>query len=165
MDLERTIEEAEKGNLITMRYLGALFRDGDEVLRDYLESAKWYRKAADLGDCAAQIEMAKIDLLEWGFAKDEVEAVKWFRKAADQGDAMAQCDLGSCYELGTGVAVDLVEAYGYFSLAGIILDFSRTKRDKLEIGMPYSSVLRGQQRAKELQKEIEDKMAAKKSRN
>jgi hypothetical protein len=94
-------------------------------------------------------------------AKDPVEAVKWYRRAADQGDADAQFNMGASYETGEGVAMDMTEAYAFFNLAGVTNELARKKRDILEKKLSSDAVLRGQQRAKELQKEIEAKIAAK----
>ena len=96
-----------------------------------------------------------------GVAKDEVEAVKWYRKAADQGDAQAQFNLGVCYRKGEGVAKDEIEAYAYYNLAGITDEDARKDLAILEKGMSPDVRLRGQQRTKELQKEIEAKITAK----
>jgi hypothetical protein len=93
--------------------------------------------------------------------KDEVEAVKWYRKAAEQGDAQAQHFLGLAYELGEGVAKDDIEAYAYFNLSGITNENARKWRAIFEKKLSQEAILRGQQRTKELQREIEAKIAAK----
>jgi hypothetical protein len=89
--------------------------------------------------------------------------VKWYRKAADQGDAKAQCNLGVSYRYGYGVAKDEVEAYAYYNLAGITNEIARKNLANLEEGMSSETRIRGQQRTKELQKEIDAKIAAKKA--
>ena len=96
-----------------------------------------------------------------GVAKDEVEAVRWYRKAAEQGYAPAQYYLGHCYTNGEGVAKDEVEAYAYWNLSGITLEPARRKLAILENKMSSDARLLGQQRAKFLQKEIEEKKAGK----
>ena len=96
-------------------------------------------------------------------AKDEVEAVKWWRKSADQGYAWAQYSLGGCYHNGAGVAKDEVEAYAYYNLAGITNEDARKSLAILEKEMSLDVRLRGQQRTKELHKEIDAKIAAKKA--
>jgi len=67
--------------------------------------------------------------------------------------------MGLCYGIGYGVTKDEVEAYAYYNLAGIA-DIRKT-RDNLEKTMSAENVLRGQQRTKELQKEIQAMAAAK----
>ena len=56
---------------------------------NYTEAAKWYRKAAEQGDDAAQYYLGVCYANGQGVAQGYVEAVKWFRKAAEQGDADA----------------------------------------------------------------------------
>ena len=124
---------------------------------------KWYRKAADQGDALAQSTLGNCYLFGQGVLKDEVEAVKWLRKAADQGADYAQYYLGRCYRNGHGVAKDEVEAYAYFSLAGITDEDARKHLAILEKGMSPEARLRGLQRTKELQKEIQAKIDAKKA--
>ena len=92
-----------------------------------------------------------------------MEAVKWYRKAAEQGDTQAQRYLGQAYEMGEGVAKDDIEAYAYFNLSGITNEEARTRRVLFEKKLSPEAVLRGQQRTKELQKEIDAKIAAKKA--
>jgi TPR repeat protein len=118
---------------------------------------------AERGDRLAQLNLAYCYNLGLGVAKDEVEAVKWYRKAADQGYANAQRSLGLCYLNGEGVAKDEVEAYAYFNLAQPWSWGASGKLAILEKGMSPDARLRGQQRTKELQKEIEAKITAKKA--
>jgi TPR repeat protein len=120
----------------------------------------WYRKAADQGYADAQFNLGACYYKGEGVAKDQVEAVKWYRMAADQGDAGAQFGLGVCYYNGEGVAKDQVEAYAFFNLAGITEEPARKLADYLEKRLSPEAVLRGQQRTKELQKEINAKIAA-----
>ena len=84
-----------------------------------------------------------------------MEAVRWYRKAAEQGHAEAQYNLGSCYDNGDGVAKDEIEAYAYWNLSGITFEEARKRRASLEKKMSPDARLLGQQRTKQLQKEIE----------
>jgi TPR repeat protein len=93
-----------------------------------------------------------------GVAKDEVEAVKWYRKAAEQGVVQAQTNLGLCYAKGTGVAKDEIEAYAYWNLAGISNEMARNNLAILEKKISPDARLLGQQRTKQLQKEIEGRL-------
>jgi len=112
---------------------------------------------AEKGDAQAQYILGNCYGNGLGVAKDKVEAVKWYRKAADQGHAKAQFNLGTCYRNGEGVAKDEIEAYAYYNLAGITDEDARMWFAILEKGMSPDRRLRGQQRSKELQKEIETK--------
>ena len=121
-----------------------------------------YKAKAEKGDPVAQFNLGVCYDNGEGVAKDQVEAVRWYRKAADQGYAIAQSNLGNCYAKGKGVAKDQVEAYAFFNLAGITEEFARESRDIAEKILSPEAVLRGQQRTKELQKEIDAKIAANK---
>jgi TPR repeat protein len=92
-----------------------------------------------------------------------VEAVKWWRNAAEQGFAGAQAYLGFCYATGEGAAKDEVEAYAYWNLAGTTDEDATRNLAILAKGMSPDAISRGKLRTKELQKEIDDKIAAKKS--
>jgi len=97
-----------------------------------------------------------------GVVKNPVEAVKWYRKAAEQGNVDAQLNLGICYYRGEGVLRDHVEAYAYYNIAGITTELGRSKLNFLEQEISPIQVEAGQKRSKELQKEIEANIAAKK---
>ena len=56
----------------------------------------------------------------------------------------------------------MVEAYAFFNLAGITEELARKAADYLEKILSPEAVLRGQKRTKELQKEIDAKIAANK---
>lgn len=49
-------QRAEEGNVDNQYYLGRLYLDGDGLAfsRDYVKSAKWFRKAAEQGHIEAQ---------------------------------------------------------------------------------------------------------------
>jgi hypothetical protein len=59
------------------------------------------------------------------------------------------------------VVKDEVEAYAYFNLAGISDESARTLRERLEKLMTPEARMRGQQRTKELQAEIDSKISRK----
>jgi tetratricopeptide (TPR) repeat protein len=89
-------------------------------LQDFVEAAKWYRKAAEQNHAGAQNNLGFCYYYGHGVPKDSVEAVKWFRKAADQaeqGNATAQHDLGYRYAKGLGVTKDKVEAAKWYRKA------------------------------------------------
>ena len=91
-------------------------------------------------------------------AKDFVQAVSWYRKAAERGVAASQTSLGYCYANGLGVAKDEIEAYAYWNLAGITNELARQFLAISEEKMSADARLLGQQRTKQLQKEIEGRL-------
>jgi len=123
-----------------------------------------YRTKAEAGDARAQYFLGYSYFNGRGVAKDVEESFKWYRKAAEQGDAGAQLALGGCYYAGKGVAKDEVEAYAYWSLAEFNYPamFAGVVSENEKNISPNARIL-GMKRAKELQKEIEAKIAAKKA--
>lgn len=154
--------KAESGDPVAQYNLGGCYDKGLGVARDKVEAVKWWRKAADQGDAKAQDTLGYCYGSGFGVAKDDVQAMSWYRKAAEQGHAMAQLSLGFCYAKGVGVAKDEITAYAYLNLAaGGEAPFARENLAIWEKRMSQNALLLGQQRAKELQKEIETKIAAK----
>jgi hypothetical protein len=131
------------------------------VAKDEVEAVKWYKKAAAQGELAAQFSLGICYLIGRGVDKNPAEAVKWWHKAADQGEVAAQRQLGVHYEFGEGVAKDEVEAYAYYNLAATTDEDAKGKRDSLEKKLSPDARFQGQQRTRELKKEIEAKIAAK----
>jgi TPR repeat protein len=95
-----------------------MYRTGMGVVQDHKEAVRWYRKAADQGDAAAQFNLALMYANGQGVAQDYKEAVKWYRKSAEQGVAAAQSNLGLMYSDGTGVLNDNVRAHMWYNVAG-----------------------------------------------
>ena len=119
------------------------------------------RAEAEKGIAWAQSGLGIRYALGLGVAKDEVAAVRWYRKAAEQGDDIAQFHLAGCYYAGRGVAKVDVEAYAYWNLSGITYEPARKNLAFLENQISPATRLLGQQRTKQLQKEIEEKKAGK----
>ncbi len=152
---------ADQGLALAQYNLGVCYRIGTGVAKDAVEAVAWFRKAAEKGDAEAQFSLGISYARGHGVAKDLVKTVTWFRKAADQGYAKAQFNLGVCYYDGTGVVKDPVEAYAYWNLAGTTEEDACKNLAILEKKLSPEARLQGQQRTKELQKEIEAKIAAK----
>jgi TPR repeat protein len=155
---------AENGQVEAQYRLGFIYEQGRGVPVDYVESASWWRKAADQGHAGAQFSLGYCYGRGEGVPRNPSEAVKWFRKSADQGNASAYRFLGIAYERGQGVGIDKVEAYAYLTLALPGDSYAGGLLDSMTRGMTPSAIQKGKLRAKELQKEIEAKIAAKKAR-
>lgn len=77
---------AEKGEVQAQIFMGHL-----EAMRDrYIESANWYRAAAEKGNPVAQALLATLYLQGRGVARDPVQAYAWYDMAAEQGHTNAQ---------------------------------------------------------------------------
>jgi len=118
-------------------------------------------KAAQRGDANAQVYLGYAYHGGQGVAMDKAEAAKWYRRAADQGNADGQRALGYFYHDGVSMGKDEIEAFAYWTLAAITDTEARGKLADLKGKMTPAALSRGEQRAKELQKEIEAKIAAK----
>jgi len=133
---------AEKGYIPAQHSLGHLYASGRELeteileepepqptapdkatpaqrnLRgDFAEAAKWWRKAADQGDAAAQSDLGWLYSSGQGVETNYAEAAAWYRKSAEQGNSNGQHWLGHCYLSGRGVAQDETEAFKWFRVA------------------------------------------------
>jgi TPR repeat protein len=108
------LADAESGDATAQYNLGVAYEQGEVVPLDYVEAAKWYRKAAEQGHADAQNNLGAYYFVGRGIPQDYVEAVKWYRKAAEQGHAVAQYNLGLSYHLGKGTPQDYAEAAKWY---------------------------------------------------
>jgi len=98
-----------------------------------------------------------------GVPSDLVQAVYWWRKAAEQGHPPALGRMGVCFERGEGVEKDPIEAYAYYKLAGMKIELHPMTLTNLEETMTNDEIVVGRMRTKELLKEINAKIAAKRT--
>lgn len=88
----------------------------------YEEAAALYRRDAEFGIVAAQVNLAFLYMDGQGVAQDYKQAALWFTRAAERGHREAQQNLGVLCRDGKGVAQDSVEAYKWFLVAGAASD-------------------------------------------
>jgi TPR repeat protein len=132
-------------------------KDGTEAFNWYRKAVDQYRKAADRGDAAAQVELGNMYKYGQGVAQNYAETAKWYRKAADRGDAKAQFDLGRMYEEGQGVPQDYLYAHMWFNLAAAHQpgwakgprDLAVTSRDAVAAKLTPVQIAEAQRRARE----------------
>ena len=140
--------------------LGAGRYNGLGVEKDDNEALQWLHKAADQENDSALELLANIYFEgKAGAAKNQVEAVRLSRKGAEQGHLRFLTGLGFFYHNGFGVPKDDVEAYAYYSFADITGDNVGGSFYRLEKSMTPEAIMRGKQRMKTLQSEIETKGA------
>jgi uncharacterized protein len=94
-----------------------MYYQGQGVRQNYVEAARWCRKASEQGDPIAQVGLGLAYANGEGVPQDYVEAARWYRKAAEQEDADAQYTLGTMYSDGRGVPQNYVEANMWVDLA------------------------------------------------
>jgi TPR repeat protein len=75
-----------------------------------VQAAQWFRRAADNGDLAGEVEFAIRLFLGDGVTKDEARAGRYFLHAARRGNAIAQNRIARLYLAGRGMPKNLVEA-------------------------------------------------------
>lgn len=82
------------------------FLVGKGVQKDPVQSAYWFKKAADQGDAEAQNELGYLYSWGLGVPRDNAQAFRWFARAAGQGYQQAKLNLAVMYMRGIGVARD-----------------------------------------------------------
>ena len=163
--------KAEKGDAASQLDLGMKYAKGEGVNRDYQEALNWCLKSAEQGNPLAQFNVGSMYdrsrpvLVIHTSKKDNAEAIKWYLKAAVQGHTAAQRDLGRILADPNSPHANAVDAYAWLSIASSNgEEIAKSKLTWLEDRlMSPASILEGQKRTKELQKEIEAKIAAKKA--
>ena len=111
--------------------------------------------AAEQGDIQAQAWLSDIHIHYEDFRNYE-QAVRWARKAALRGNAGALVALSRLSLEGRGMPKDEIEAYAYINLAASKDETFRGYFSELESRLPANVRFAGQQRTKQLQKELED---------
>ena len=124
--------KAEQGDVEAQVALAEVYLEGRGVPVDYVEAAKWYRKAAEQGDASAQTNLGTMYERGLGVPQDYTESAQWYRKAADQGVSAARFQLGMLYRDGKGVPQDQNESFNWAKLAaegrGIPAGYRETMR-------------------------------------
>lgn len=110
-------ERAAKGDPDAQLALGMRYQEGDGVIKNEAEAAKWFGEAAKLGLAEAQYRYGLALLGGRGVVQDYKAAFEWISKPAQRGYAPAQYSLGELYRYGTGTAIDKARAYLWFNLA------------------------------------------------
>ena len=108
---------AEKGDPEAQLQLGMRYAEGDGVIQNDKEAAKWFALAAQQGLAEAQYRYGLALLQGRGVVQDYRAAFSWIEKPAQRGYAQAQYSLGELYRYGTGTAMDKARAYLWFNLA------------------------------------------------
>ena len=97
--------------------LGQMYGQGLGVPKDYSESAKWYKRAAENGSRIDQDSLGFYYKNGTGVPQDDKQAVFWFKEAAKQNYSVSQYQLGLMYKNGRGVPKDNKEAVAWFLMA------------------------------------------------
>ncbi len=89
--------------------IGEMYERGEELPRNFGESARWYREAAERGDPDARIALA-IVLIKRQDPQDYAEARGWCQQSAKRNENRGEYCLGLIYQHGLGVERDINRA-------------------------------------------------------
>lgn len=92
--LNSVLPLAQKYDIDAMTLLGRIY---DEGFNQAKEAFSWFKKAAELGNAQAQVELAELYDAGEGVPQNTEQAVFWYEKAAKQGHEEAQLALGLHY--------------------------------------------------------------------
>lgn len=104
---------AHLGDRDAILAMGWFYNHGVGVEPDDVQSLRWYREAARLGETRAMFSIGAISLA----LKDFEEAHVWLRRAVEAGHARAGYYLGKMYWRGTAVPRDRKRAMQMFQVA------------------------------------------------
>jgi len=126
------LARAAQGDAEAQLQLGLRYAEGDGVIQNDKEAAKWFALAAKQGLAEAQYHYGLALLEGRGVVQDYKAAFSWIEKPAKRGYAKAQYSLGELYRYGTGTATDKARAYLWFNLAAAQgVDAAAKARDSL----------------------------------
>jgi TPR repeat protein len=110
--------EAEIVAIEAMRDLAEMYYYGsNNVRQNYAQAAKYFKKAANLGDAYAQWSLAVMYEEGQGIDKDINEAIKYFKLAGANDYACAHKRLGHIYDANIDVPRDTILSAKHFYLA------------------------------------------------
>jgi len=125
-------KRAAQGDAEAELAMGQRYAQGDGVVKNDKEAAKWFERAAKKGLSEAQYQYGLALLEGRGVVQDYQAAFRLIEKPALKGHANAQYSLGELYRYGTGTAVDKARAYLWFNLAAAQgIDAAAKARDSL----------------------------------
>ena len=108
---------AARGDAEAELMMGMRYADGNGVIKDEKEAARWLEKAAHHGKAEAQYRYGLALLEGRGVEQDYKAAFHWIEEPAKRGHSYAQYSLGELYRYGTGTTMDKAQAYLWFNLA------------------------------------------------
>src|SRR5207244_12351960 len=82
-------DSARQGDAAAQFELGMRYFTGSQVMRDFVQAASWWQKAAKQENTLAQLNLAVMYQNGIGVPRDLVQAYEWYRKAAEHGDDTA----------------------------------------------------------------------------
>ena len=108
---------AGTGNSKAELLLGLKFLDGDGVIANEPEAAKWLERAAGQNEPFAAYRLGTLYERGHGLPADPGKAAQWYEMAAKEGNRKAMHNLAVAYADGAGVPKNLVIAAQWFTRA------------------------------------------------
>lgn len=126
------LARAERGDAEAELQMGLRYAEGDGVIKNDKEAARWFASAARHGQAEAQYRYGLALLQGRGVVQDYRNAFRWIESPAKRGHAQAQFTLAELYRYGTGTGVDKARAYLWYNLAAAQgVDVAAKARDSL----------------------------------
>lgn len=142
---------AAEGDPEAQLLLGQRYAEGDGVIKNDKEAAKWFALAAKQGLAEAEYHYGLMLLKGRGVVQDYRAAFNWIEKPAKRGYAKAQYSLGELYRYGTGTPVDKARAYLWFNLAAAQgVDTAIKARDSLVWQLKPEQIAEMQEEARKM---------------
>ncbi len=142
---------AAQGDAKAQLQLGMRYYEGDGVIQNDKEAAKWFALAAKQGLPEAEYHYGLMLLKGRGVVQDYNAAFKWIEKPAKRGYAKAQYSLGELYRYGTGTAINKARAYMWFNLAAAQgVDAAAKARDGLVWQLKPEQIIEMQEEARQM---------------
>lgn len=145
------LDRAAQGHAEAQLQLGLRYVEGDGVIQNDKEAARWFAAAAKQGLPEAEYHYGLMLLKGRGVVQDYQAAFNWIERPAKRGYARAQYSLGELYRFGTGTAVNKARAYLWFNLAAAQgVDAAAKARDSLVWQLKPEQIAEMQEEARRL---------------
>ena len=152
---------AAQGDAEAQLQLGLRYAEGDGVIQNNKEAAKWFALAAKQGLPEAEYHYGLMLLKGRGVVQDYKAAFNWIEKPAKRGYAKAQYSLGELYRYGTGTAINKARAYLWFNLAAAQgVDAAAKARDNLVWQLKPEQIAEMQEEARRMTRSAHTPAAA-----
>jgi hypothetical protein len=145
------LSRASQGSAEAQLQMGIRYAEGDGVIKNDQEAAKWFELAAKRGLAEAQYRYGLALMQGRGVVQDYQAAFTWIKKPAQQGYAKAQYSLGELYRYGTGTPIDKARAYLWYNLAAAQgVEPAAKARDNLVLQLKPEQITAMQQEARRI---------------
>lgn len=152
MGFNQLLNEAKSGQPGAEFYVATRYQFGREVSKDLSQAFSWYKKAADQGVAAAQLNVGRMLADGLGTSKNETLARNYLEKAASHGDNRASFNLALMEEQKR----NYVGAYQWYELStrdgmldNKVINMSETKKTALASNLTPDQIRQAVNRADE----------------